>query len=176
VEGGKLTGGLIGPITDSAVKAAVLREEAWRLGEGALSLATGDGANDIPMIEAGDLRLCLPRQAQGARGGQRPGRSGDLTAVLTLLGIPARMARRLIGREPATRKKGFVYERESAINTNVSKPWHLAGLNRFQDSPGMTVSRPITPACLPPMARCCVTPTGPNRAIARCARCAISRS
>ncbi|MBA4045373.1 MAG: phosphoserine phosphatase SerB, partial [Erythrobacter sp.] len=52
VEGGKLTGGLVGPITDSAVKAAVLREELATLGEGAHSLATGDGANDIPMIEA----------------------------------------------------------------------------------------------------------------------------
>ena len=47
-----LTGGLVGPITDSSVKKAVLLEELEQLGAEAISLATGDGANDIPMLEA----------------------------------------------------------------------------------------------------------------------------
>jgi phosphoserine phosphatase len=88
VEGGKLTGGLIGTITDSAVKAAVLREEQAVLGEGAFSLATGDGANDIPMIEAatyGFAYRAKPKARAAANG--RVDR-GDLTAVLRLLGIP----------------------------------------------------------------------------------------
>jgi phosphoserine phosphatase len=88
VEGGKLTGGLIGPITDSAVKAAVLREELAMLGEGARSLATGDGANDIPMIEAatyGFAYRAKPKARAAANG--RIDR-GDLTSVLRLLGVP----------------------------------------------------------------------------------------
>lgn len=88
VTGGRLTGGLIGPITDSAVKAAVLREECAALGEGAHSLATGDGANDIPMIEAatyGFAYRAKPKARAAANG--RVDR-GDLTAVLRLLGVP----------------------------------------------------------------------------------------
>ena len=52
VAGGKLTGGLVGAICDSSTKQAVLEEELGKLGEGAVSMAAGDGANDIPMIEA----------------------------------------------------------------------------------------------------------------------------
>ena len=88
VEGGKLTGGLIGPITDSAVKAAVLREELAKLGESAHSLATGDGANDIPMIEAATYGFAYRAKpkARAAANGRVDGE--DLTAVLTLLGVP----------------------------------------------------------------------------------------
>ncbi|MCL9982855.1 MAG: phosphoserine phosphatase SerB [Erythrobacter sp.] len=85
VAGGRLTGGLLGTITDSAVKAAVLREEA---AGGLVSLATGDGANDIPMIaEAtyGFAYRAKPKARAAANG--RVDR-GDLTAVLSLLGIP----------------------------------------------------------------------------------------
>jgi phosphoserine phosphatase len=88
VEGGKLTGGLIGPITDSAVKAAVLREELAALSDGAHSLATGDGANDIPMIEAATYGFAYRAKpkARAAANGRVDG--ADLTAVLRLLGIP----------------------------------------------------------------------------------------
>ncbi len=88
VEGGKLTGGLVGPITDSAVKAAVLHEELAGLGKGTRSLATGDGANDIPMIEAatyGFAYRAKPRLRDAANGRVD---TGDLTAVLRLLGVP----------------------------------------------------------------------------------------
>jgi phosphoserine phosphatase len=47
----QLTGGLVGLISDSATKKATLLEEHAKLGEKAHVLATGDGANDIPMIE-----------------------------------------------------------------------------------------------------------------------------
>jgi len=88
VDHGKLTGGLIGPITDSAVKAAVLRDELAALGEGAHSLATGDGANDIPMIEAATygFAYCAKPKARAAANGRID--AGDLTAVLRLLGVP----------------------------------------------------------------------------------------
>ncbi len=88
VEDGRLTGALVGPITDSAVKVAVLHAELAELGEGAHSLATGDGANDIPMIAAatyGFAYKAKPR-ARAAANGRVDG--ADLTAVLTLLGIP----------------------------------------------------------------------------------------
>lgn len=87
VAGGRLTGGLVGPITDSRVKAAVLLEEAAAAGPGAVSLATGDGANDIPMIEAatyGFAYRAKPRARAAANGRIE---SADLTAVLSLLGI-----------------------------------------------------------------------------------------
>lgn len=88
VESGKLTGGLIGPITDSAVKAAVLREELAALGEGAHSLATGDGANDIPMIEAATYGFAYRAKPKARAAANGRVDSEDLTAVLRLLGIP----------------------------------------------------------------------------------------
>jgi phosphoserine phosphatase len=88
VESGKLTGGLIGPITDSAVKAAVLVDELAELGEGARSLAIGDGANDIPMIEVAQYGFAYRAKpkARAAANGRVDGE--DLTAVLRLLGVP----------------------------------------------------------------------------------------
>lgn len=88
VEGGKLTGGLIGPITDSAVKAAVLREELASQGEGSHSLATGDGANDIPMIEAATYGFAYRAKPKARAAANGRVDSEDLTAVLTLLGVP----------------------------------------------------------------------------------------
>lgn len=87
VAGGQLTGGLIGAITDAGVKAAVLREESAAAGEGALSLATGDGANDIPMIEAASYGFAYRAKpkARAAANGRVDGE--DLTDVLLLLGI-----------------------------------------------------------------------------------------
>jgi phosphoserine phosphatase len=88
VEGGKLTGGLVGTITDSAVKAAVLREEMAGLGEGAHSLATGDGANDIPMIAAATYGFAYRAKPKARAAANGRVDSEDLTAVLTLLGVP----------------------------------------------------------------------------------------
>ena len=88
VADGKLTGALAGAITDSAVKRRVLIEEAARIGGEATTLATGDGANDIPMLEAATWGLAYrakPRARAAANGWID---RGDLTAVLDLLGIP----------------------------------------------------------------------------------------
>lgn len=85
---GRLTGALTGAISDAATKKATLREEAARLGEGARVLAMGDGANDIPMLEAADYGIAYrakPRAKAAADGWIE---RGDLTAVLSLLGIP----------------------------------------------------------------------------------------
>ncbi len=92
VQGGKLTGELVGGIVDSSVKRAVLEEESARLGlgrdSGRASLATGDGANDIPMIDAACYGIAYhakPRARAAAHGWID---LGDLTDVLRLLGIP----------------------------------------------------------------------------------------
>ncbi len=84
---GKLTGGLTGPIVDSSVKKATLLSVAGKLGEQAISLATGDGANDIPMFEAATYAIAYRAKptARAAANGWID--RGDLTSVLRLLGI-----------------------------------------------------------------------------------------
>lgn len=88
VAGGALTGGLVGGITDSGVKRAVLLDEAARIGEGAVTLATGDGANDIPMLEAATYGLAYAAKPKARAAADGWVDRGDLTGVLELLGIP----------------------------------------------------------------------------------------
>ena len=88
VESGRLTGGLIGPITDSAVKAAVLRGELAALEGSAHSLATGDGANDIPMIEAATYGFAYKAKPKARAAANGRVDSDDVSVVLTLLGVP----------------------------------------------------------------------------------------
>lgn len=88
VSDGKLIGGLNGAIVDSSVKEQVLREEMAKLGEGAVSLGTGDGANDIPMLQAATYGIAYrakPKARAAANGWLD---QGDLTAILSLLGTP----------------------------------------------------------------------------------------
>ena len=84
---GALTGGLVGGIVDSSVKQRVLVEEAASIGEGALSLATGDGANDIPMIEAATYGIAYRAKPKARAAADGWIDRGDLTAILSLLGI-----------------------------------------------------------------------------------------
>ena len=87
VSGGKLTGGLVGAITDSAVKRATLLAEAAAIGEGAVTLATGDGANDIPMIQAATCGIAYHAKPKARAAADGWIDHGDLTSVLDLLGI-----------------------------------------------------------------------------------------
>lgn len=88
VADGKLTGSLAGAITDSAVKRRVLLEESASLGDGAATLATGDGANDIPMIEAATWGIAYRAKPKARAAADGWVDRGDLTAILSLLGIP----------------------------------------------------------------------------------------
>ncbi|ANY20602.1 Phosphoserine phosphatase [Tsuneonella dongtanensis] len=88
VSDGALTGGLVGAITDSSVKRQVLLDEAARLGESATSLATGDGANDIPMIEAATWGLAYRAKPKARSAADGWIDRGDLTSILSLFGIP----------------------------------------------------------------------------------------
>ena len=84
---GKLTGKVQEPICDSTTKQTTLAEEAGRLGEGARTLAIGDGANDTPMIVAADYGIAYkakPKTRAAANGWID---TDDLTALLLLLGI-----------------------------------------------------------------------------------------
>jgi len=85
VEGGALTGALDGPITDASTKEAVLREEEANLG--GTVLATGDGANDIPMLKAASYGFAYRAKPKARAAANGTVDHGDLTAILSLLGI-----------------------------------------------------------------------------------------
>jgi len=87
LQGGALTGEVVGGIVNSAVKKQALLEEMARLGEGATSLATGDGANDIPMLEAATLGLAYRAKPKARAAADGWIERGDLTAILDLFGI-----------------------------------------------------------------------------------------
>ena len=85
--GGVLTGEVVGGIVDSSVKRNVLVDEMARLGEGATSLATGDGANDIPMLEAATHGIAYRAKPKARAAADGWIERGDLTAILALYGI-----------------------------------------------------------------------------------------
>ncbi len=84
---GKLTGELEGDIVDSTVKREVLEQEAVTLNTHAWTLAIGDGANDIPMIEAATYGFAYHAKPKAKSAADGVIDHGDLTAVLSLLGI-----------------------------------------------------------------------------------------
>lgn len=88
VADGKLTGKLAAQIVDSSTKQATLEQELARMGEGAISLATGDGANDIPMIEAATYGVAYHAKPKAKAAANGWVGLGDLTSVLKLLGVP----------------------------------------------------------------------------------------
>jgi len=88
VANGKLTGGLTGPITDSSTKQAVLKEEVAMHGETAVSMAAGDGANDIPMLNAATYGIAYRAKPKARAASNGWLDHGDLTGLLKLLEIP----------------------------------------------------------------------------------------
>ncbi len=88
VANGRLTGELDGPITDATTKKTVLHEEAAKLGGDPHILATGDGANDIPMIEAATYGFAYRAKPKARAAANGRVDNDDLTAILSLLGIP----------------------------------------------------------------------------------------
>jgi len=88
VEGGRLTGRLLEPIRGPQDKLAVLKQLAF---EGGLpmsaTLAVGDGANDLPMLEAAGLGVAFRGHPNVADRAPVAIRHGDLTALLFLQGI-----------------------------------------------------------------------------------------
>ncbi|OGS49302.1 MAG: hypothetical protein A3J40_07590 [Erythrobacter sp. RIFCSPHIGHO2_12_FULL_63_10] len=68
----------------------MLLEESAALGDDVITLATGDGANDIPMLEAATYGIAYHAKARARAAANGWIDRGDLTAVLKLLGIPER--------------------------------------------------------------------------------------
>lgn len=89
IEGGRLSGTVEGPIVDSATKRAVLLDEAQALGGPAVAIAMGDGANDIPMLQAAGLGVAYRAKPRAAAAADARIAHGDLSALLWGLGWPS---------------------------------------------------------------------------------------
>lgn len=88
IEGGKLTGRLIGPLHGAETKLATLRQLERELGLAAdESLAVGDGANDLPMLKAAGLGVAFRAHAKVRAEIPVQVSHGDLTALLYLQGF-----------------------------------------------------------------------------------------
>ena len=83
IENGQLAGRVARPIVTADVKRATLLAEAEALGiDLADCLAVGDGANDIPMIEAAGLGVAYHAKPRTAAAADAAIRHGDLTVLL----------------------------------------------------------------------------------------------
>jgi phosphoserine phosphatase len=89
VRNGKLTGEVIGPILGHDAKLGALKEIAAAKGL-ALSetLAVGDGANDLAMLQAAGLGVAYRAKPKVAAGADARIDHADLTALLYAQGIP----------------------------------------------------------------------------------------
>lgn len=86
---GKLAGTVERPIIGAAAKRETLLSEAAALGIGTDQvIAIGDGANDIPMIEAAGLGIAYHAKPKTAAAADARIAHGDLTAILYAMGIP----------------------------------------------------------------------------------------
>lgn len=87
IEDGKLTGKAEEPILGSEAKLATLRELTARLKlDPRDTIAAGDGANDLAMIEAAGLGVAYHAKPAVAAGAHARIEHGDLTALLYLQG------------------------------------------------------------------------------------------
>jgi phosphoserine phosphatase len=88
VVGGKLTGGLLGPIIDRAAKAQALKDFAQEVGvEIAQTIAIGDGANDLDMIAVAGLGIAFNAKPAVQAAADSSLNAPYLDSVLYLLGI-----------------------------------------------------------------------------------------
>jgi phosphoserine phosphatase len=86
---GTLTGTVELPIVDAERKRTELLAHAGALGiDLSATLAIGDGANDIPMIEAAGLGIAFHAKEKARAAADAAIVYGDLTTVLYMLGIP----------------------------------------------------------------------------------------
>lgn len=87
VEGGRLTGQVVGPILGREAKAAALEELCRELGiTMAEALAVGDGANDLGMLGRAGLGVAMHAKPVVAEAARARVDHGDLTALLYLQG------------------------------------------------------------------------------------------
>ena len=88
IDGDSLAGSVAKPIVDSDTKLRTLRAEAEAHGIPlAATLAVGDGANDIPMIEAAGFGVAYHAKPRTEAAAAAAVRYGDLTVLLYAQGI-----------------------------------------------------------------------------------------
>jgi phosphoserine phosphatase len=88
ITAGQLSGQVVGQIVDAQVKREQLELSATELGLGYhQTLAIGDGANDIPMIEQAGLGVAYHAKPKAAEAADFAVRHGDLTALLYAQGV-----------------------------------------------------------------------------------------
>lgn len=88
ISGGRLAGTVTDPIVDSARKQHELEGAmAERSIAQALTMAVGDGANDIPMIQAAGLGVAYHAKEKARAAADAEIRYGDLSALLYAQGI-----------------------------------------------------------------------------------------
>lgn len=89
IENGKLTGTVGHPIVDSSTKREVLLTKSAKLDLPLdQTLAVGDGANDIPMIQKAGIGIAYHAKPAAAEAADAAIRVGDLTTLLWIQGIP----------------------------------------------------------------------------------------
>lgn len=89
IANGRLTGEVVGDIVDATAKARLLDEISAAKGfTPAQVLAVGDGANDIPMIEAAGLGIAYHAKEKARAAADASVSVGDLTALLYAQGVP----------------------------------------------------------------------------------------
>lgn len=98
VENGRLTGRVREPILDAVAKARIVRELAAQRGiDLDQVMAVGDGANDLPMLEAVGMGIAFNAQAVVRQRARHQLNSPRLDAILFLLGISEQDIRALQG-------------------------------------------------------------------------------
>lgn len=91
IEDGRLTGRVVGEIVDGARKAALLRELARREGVRlAQTIAVGDGANDLPMLDAAGLGIAFHAKPRVRAEAEQVISNLGLDGILYLLGMSDR--------------------------------------------------------------------------------------
>jgi phosphoserine phosphatase len=88
IEGGKLTGQVIEPILGQDAKLSALKEIAASMGVRLEdTVALGDGANDLPMLQAAGLGIAYRAKPKVAAGADARVEQTDLTALLYAQGF-----------------------------------------------------------------------------------------
>lgn len=91
IENGRLTGRLVGEIVDGARKAALLRElarrENLRIEQ---TIAVGDGANDLPMLDAAGLGIAFHAKPKVRASAEQAISNLGLDGILYLIGMSDR--------------------------------------------------------------------------------------
>jgi len=91
IAGGRLSGSVHRPVVGAlGKKQAMLEAAAARSVAAGAILAVGDGANDIPMLEAAGLGVAYRAKAAVAAAADARIEANDLTALLYLQGYPRR--------------------------------------------------------------------------------------